>query len=102
MVSSVNQMETVPKRAVSARKSCSERAAAEARVAQLRATIVAFFQKDLTEDTLFLPWSEQQLRGEIYANCQVLEESADENGALFRIRADTEAIKALREKLGEA
>ncbi len=71
-------------------------------VAQLRATIVAFFQKDLTEDTLFLPWSEQQLRGEIYANCQVLEESADENGALFRIRADAEAIKALREKLGEA
>ena len=71
-------------------------------VAQLRATIVAFFQKDLIEDTLFLPWSEQQLRGEIYANCQVLEESADENGALFRIRADTEAIKALREKLGEA
>ena len=71
-------------------------------VAQLRATIVAFFQKDLVEDTLFLPWSEQQLRGEIYANCQVLEESADENGALFRIRADAEAIKALREKLGEA
>lgn len=71
-------------------------------VAQLRATIVAFFQKDLIEDTLFLPWSEQQLRGEIYANCQVLEESADENGALFRIRADAEAIKALREKLGEA
>ena len=71
-------------------------------VAQLRASIVAFFQKDLIEDTLFLPWSEQQLRGEIYANCQVLEESADENGALFRIRADAEAIKALREKLGEA
>ena len=70
-------------------------------VAQLRATIVAFFQKDLTEDTLFLPWSEQQLRGEIYANCQVLEESADENGALFRIRAEAEAITALREKLGE-
>jgi len=71
-------------------------------VAQLRATIVAFFQKDLIEDTLFLPWSEQQLRGEIYANCQVLEESADENGALFRIRAGAEAITALREKLGEA
>ncbi|MBL0285507.1 MAG: GTPase HflX [Zoogloea sp.] len=70
-------------------------------VAQLRATIVAFFQKDLIEDTLFLPWSEQQLRGEIYANCQVLEESADENGALFRIRAEAEAITALREKLGE-
>ncbi len=71
-------------------------------VAQLRATIVAFFQRDLTEDTLLLPWSEQQLRGEIYANCQVLEESADENGALFRIRAGAEAITALREKLGEA
>ena len=70
-------------------------------VAQLRASIVAFFQKDLIEDTLFLPWSEQQLRGEIYANCQVLEESADENGALFRIRAEAEAITALREKLGE-
>jgi GTP-binding protein HflX len=33
-------------------------------VAKLHQTIVAFFQQDLVEAELFLPWSAQQLRGE--------------------------------------
>ena len=50
-------------------------------VAELRAQIVAFFQRDLEEGELLLPWSAQQLRGEIYSHCQVLEERAEEEGA---------------------
>ena len=68
-------------------------------VAQLHQTIVAFFQQDLVEAELFLPWSAQQLRGDIYANCVVLEESASEAGALFRVRGDAAALDALQQQL---
>ena len=70
-------------------------------VARLRETIIAFFRKDLVEAKLFLPWSAQQLRGEIYANCEVLAESGDEEGALFHIRGEANAIDRLREQLPE-
>ena len=70
-------------------------------VARLREIIVAFFRKDLVEAKLFLPWSAQQLRGEIYANCEVLAESGDEEGALFHIRGEANAIERLREQLPE-
>ncbi|MBS4097826.1 MAG: GTPase HflX [Sulfuricella sp.] len=67
-------------------------------VAKLHAAIVAFFQQDLVEAELFLPWSAQQLRGEIYANCQVLEERADGEGAFFRVRGEPAAVKGLSEQ----
>ncbi|WP_428826608.1 GTPase HflX [Azonexus sp. IMCC34842] len=67
-------------------------------VASLRQTIVAFFQKDLVEDELFLSWSAQQLRGEIYASCEVLEERADEDGAFFRVRCEGSVLQRLREQ----
>ena len=71
----------------------------EGDVARLRGAIVAFFQKDLAEAELFLPWSAQQLRGEIFSSCQVLEERAGNEGAFFRIRGEEEAVKRLRKKL---
>ena len=71
-------------------------------VARLRGVIVTFFQKDLVEDELFLPWSAQQLRGEVYANCEVLEERADEAGAFFRVRCEREALQKLSEKFAQA
>ncbi|MFA7292472.1 MAG: GTPase HflX [Rhodocyclaceae bacterium] len=70
-------------------------------VAKLHKKIVAFFQKDLIEDELFLPWSAQQLRGEIYSTCEVLGERADGEGAFFRVRGGQEALAALRGKLGQ-
>jgi GTP-binding protein HflX len=67
-------------------------------VTQLRQRIIAFFQQDLVEDELFLPWSAQQLRGEIYANCQVLDERGDGEGAFFKVRGEAEALARLKEK----
>ena len=71
-------------------------------VARLHQTIVGFFQAALVEAELFLPWSAQQLRGELFATCQVLAERADENGAFFSIRGEQAAIDSLRERLSPA
>jgi GTP-binding protein HflX len=69
-------------------------------VAKLHHKIVEFFQQDLVEAEIFLPWTAQQLRGEIYANCQVLEERSDNDGAFFLVRSEPDAIKNIREQCG--
>ena len=74
----------------------------EGDVAGLREAIVAFFQRRLVEAELFLPWSAQNLRGQIFATCTVLEERADAEGAFLRVRGEPEAVERLREQLGEA
>jgi GTP-binding protein HflX len=70
-------------------------------VATLRAAIVAFFQQDLVAAELFLPWSAQQLRGEIYASCQVLGERAEDEGAFFDVRGESSAVKRLQERFAQ-
>lgn len=71
-------------------------------VAELRLAIIAFFQKNLVEAELFLPWSAQQRRKDIYADCQVLSEHADETGAFFQVRGEADAIEKLRQQLAPA
>ena len=71
-------------------------------IAMLHQTIVAFFQRDLVEAELFLPWSAQQLRGEIFASCEVMAERADGEGAFFRVRGELETVNGLREQFGQA
>jgi len=70
-------------------------------VALLHKAIVAFFQQDLAEAELFLPWSAQKLRGEIFSSCEVLEERADGEGAFLRVRGEREALTFLFEQLGQ-
>ena len=69
-------------------------------VATLRQTILAFFQRDLVTAELFLPWSAQQLRGEIFSRCEVLAERADAEGAFFSVRSEQRVLDSLREQLG--
>ena len=69
-------------------------------VAALHRAIVAFFQRDQVEAELFLPWSAQQLRGEIFARCEVLSERADEAGAFFSVRGEQAVLDSLRVQLG--
>jgi GTPase len=72
----------------------------ESEIAKLHDAIAAYFQRDLVEAELFLPWSAQNLRGEIFASCKVLEERSDEKGAFLRIRGDPDAVKRLHEQFG--
>src|SRR3954469_22483278 len=67
---------------------------------KLRETIEAFFQKRLVEAEIFLPWSAQNQRGEIFASCKVLEERADDAGAFLRVRGEPEAVKRLAKQFG--
>ncbi|HSI42931.1 MAG TPA: GTPase HflX [Methylotenera sp.] len=69
-------------------------------VAKLHQQIVEFFQQDLVETELFLPWSAQQFRGDIYANCQVLNERSDDDGTFFMVRSEADVIQKIREQLG--
>src|SRR5947207_8708446 len=45
-------------------------ARSEGDVAKLHDAIAAFFQRELVEAELFLPWAAQKLRGEVFATCQ--------------------------------
>jgi GTP-binding protein HflX len=69
-------------------------------VAKLREAIVAFFQSRLVEAELFLPWSAQKQRGEIFATCAVLEERQEGEGTFLRVRGEPQAVKRLGEQFG--
>ncbi len=73
----------------------------EGDIAKLRDAVTGFFQQRLVEAELFLPWSAQKLRGEIFASCVVLEERAGNEGTSLRIRGEPETVKRLREQLGQ-
>src|SRR3954471_14754789 len=72
----------------------------DADVAKLHDTIAGFFQRDLVEAELFLPWAAQNMRGEVFATCKVLEERADDQGAFLRISGEPEAVKRLYARFG--
>jgi GTP-binding protein HflX len=67
-------------------------------VAQLREAIIDFFRRDQVEAEIFLPWSAQQQRGQIFASCEVLGEKADEAGATLRVRGERATVLALAEQ----
>ena len=69
-------------------------------IAKLHDAIAVFFQGDLVEAELFLPWVAQKMRGEVFATCKVLEERADGDGAFLRIRGEPEAVRRLYEQFG--
>jgi len=70
-------------------------------IAKLREAIRAFFRRRLVEAEFFLPWAAQKLRGEIFANCEVLEERAGNEGTLLRVRGEPEAVKRLSGQLSQ-
>jgi GTP-binding protein HflX len=77
-------------------------AQSEEDIKNLHQTIMQFFQKDLIESEIFLPWSAQELRGEIFASCAVLEERADAAGAFFRLRSTPDIVAKLSKLADDA
>ncbi len=68
-------------------------------IVALHQHIVSFFQQDLIEAELFLPWSQQQLRGNIFANCEVTGERAEAEGAYFSVRGAATTVAGLRDQI---
>ncbi len=65
-------------------------------VTKLHARLVSFFNRDLVEGEVRVPYHRQQLRGEIFAGCEVLEETYDDLGVIFRVRARPEMLERLQ------
>ena len=64
-------------------------------MARLHKAILEFFDQELTEAWLLVPYDRPQLRGQIFANAQVLGEEYDDAGTRFRVRIDKVALKQL-------
>lgn len=68
-------------------------------VAALRERLIAFFERDMVEDELVLPYAQQQLLGEIHATCRVLGERYDETGRHLRLRTTPANLARLRARI---
>jgi GTP-binding protein HflX len=69
-------------------------------VAMLHAAVRDFFRRELVEADLFLPWSAQNARGEIFSSCEVLDERADGEGALLHVRGEPSVVESLCRRFG--
>jgi len=75
---------------------------APAEVSALRDTLVAFFEAEMVEDVLVLPYAKQGLIGEVYESARVLSEAYDEAGRVLKVRGLPGAIARLRRSLAAA
>ena len=73
----------------------------EGDVAHLHQSIVRSTHDDLLETEVFLSWAQQDLRGEIYSLCEVIEERTDDNGAYFKFLSSKEVSVRLRVLTGD-
>jgi GTP-binding protein HflX len=65
-------------------------------VARLRQAMIDFFARHLVEEELRVPYDRQELRGEIFEHCQVLEERYEEGVVVFRVRGAPAHLARLR------
>jgi GTP-binding protein HflX len=65
-------------------------------VAKLRERIVAFFERDMAEEELLVPYAQQRVVAEAHASTHVLSEMHDEHGTRLRVRAEPAALARLR------
>ena len=72
----------------------------EGDIGRLREAINGFFQQRLVEAELFLPWSAQKERGQIFDTCTVLEERSGDGGAFLRVRGEPAAVQRLHAQFG--
>ncbi|MCR0981129.1 GTPase HflX [Roseomonas populi] len=71
-------------------------------VSALQDTIIAFFEAEMIEDVLLLPYAKQGLIGEVYESARVLSEEYDESGRVLKVRGLPGAIARLRQSLAAA
>lgn len=68
-------------------------------VARLHERIVAFFERDMVDEELFVPYTQQRVVSAAHETCRVLAETHDEHGTRLRLRAQPEVLARLRAQL---
>ncbi|MFZ5476887.1 MAG: GTPase HflX [Myxococcota bacterium] len=65
-------------------------------VARLRDWIVAWFERDMAEAELFVPWSRGAVLGEVHGRARVLSETHEADGVRLRVRGKREDVARLK------
>ena len=65
-------------------------------VARMRDLLVAWFERDMAEAELFVPWARGALVGEVHARVRVVEERYVDDGVQFTVRGRREDVARLR------
>lgn len=65
----------------------------------LREKIVSFFEQDMVDEDILVPYTAKGVIGEIRSQARVLEETYSEAGTLFKIRAPKELLSKLKKKI---
>jgi GTPase len=67
-------------------------------IAMLRDNLLEFFEREMIDETVFLPYNLKGAIGEIRAQMRVLDEAFDEHGVQLRVRALPTQLERLRSK----
>jgi GTP-binding protein HflX len=67
-------------------------------VADLRLKLVSYFETDMAEENIFVPYTNKGAIGEIRAKMRVLEETYDGNGTTLKVRAKEDDIKKIKSR----
>jgi GTP-binding protein HflX len=65
----------------------------------LRDKIMTFFEADMVDEDIFIPYEVKGMIGEIRSRMRVLSEDYNENGVKLKVRASSEAIELINKKL---
>lgn len=64
----------------------------------LREKVMSYFESEMLDEDLFVPYAAKGVIGEIRAKMRVLNEGYDENGVTLKVRAAPETLSQIRKK----
>lgn len=67
-------------------------------VANFREKLISYFETDMNEESIFIPYTTQGAIGEIRSKMRVLDETYDANGTTLKVRAKEEDIQKMKSR----
>ena len=66
---------------------------------RIKAKILSYFESDMVDMDLFIPYTVKGIIGEVRAKMRVLGESYDEKGVTLKVRSSTEKLEQIKRKI---
>lgn len=68
----------------------------------LREKILGYFEEDMVDEDIFIPYHAKGIIGEIRSQMRVLDEKYDENGVILKVRATPDKLTRIKGKITSA
>lgn len=68
---------------------------------KLRDKIMSYFENDMVDEDLFVPFTAKGIIGDIRSKIRVLSEAYNENGVTFKVRAPQELLSQIKRKMNQ-